>query len=138
MCGKSLGFGVVIFCTSLLKFLIYFNIWQPVSLVFLIRISSFIIYNFYFGNAVYYCMLAMQSSPGLNSRVGTIPLCPLLDFIGTVSNISHLHMFALDFTIWKFHSNVSFLEVITMNWCWVFMKSSLLLPMVKYFVFSDC
>ena len=59
----------------------------------------------------------MQSSPGLNSRVGTVPPCPLLDFTGNVSKVSDLYMFAIDLTIWKFHSNVSFLKVITMNWC---------------------
>lgn len=58
--------------------------------------------------SVHGCILAMQSSPGLNSRIGSIPLWPVVDFTWNVSNISHLYMFSVDFTTWKFHSNVKF------------------------------
>lgn len=56
-----------------------------------------------------------QSSSGLNNRIGLIPLCHAMDFIENVSSVSHLHMLAIDATIWKLHSNASLLKVITMN-----------------------
>ena len=102
---------------QLSKFLINLNIWQPISLRFLTRESYYLFHysSLCFGIAVYGCILVMQSSPGLNSRVGTVPPCPLLDFIGNICKILHLYMFAIDLTVCEFHSNVSFLKVITMN-----------------------
>lgn len=84
------------------------------------------------------CILAMQSSPGLNSRIGSIPLRPVVDFTGNVSNISHLYMFTVDFTTWKFHSNVkfanSYYHEVVLNFYLRFF--SLFLHMIKCSFFS--
>lgn len=101
----------IVFYTSFLKFLIHLNIWQLISLEFLMRglyyLFLFIIYIFYF---VFLCMAVYWlCNPVQAWTVELVPyLCGLLWTLLGMCLTFHTYMFSVDFTTWKFHSNVKF------------------------------